>query len=75
MPKSETSEDVHMDEATNKKRVDQLERKFGGYRMQSRLFSYDELKLKPNFQIIKFKDAVYRGLILNADKREGLGVM
>lgn len=43
--------------------------------MISSIFNYDELKTKHNFQIIKFKDAVYRGLILNVDKREGYGVM
>ena len=43
--------------------------------MISRLFDYDELKKQANFQIIKFKDATYRGLIVNTDKRDCLGVM
>lgn len=43
--------------------------------MNSTLFDYEELKLKPDFLILKFKDALYRGQIKNSDQREGLGVM
>jgi hypothetical protein len=29
----------------------------------------------PNFTIINFKDAVYRGIIVEGNRREGVGVM
>lgn len=43
--------------------------------MISNIFNYDELKKQKNFHIIKFKDAIYRGLIINTDKRDGSGIM
>ncbi len=43
--------------------------------MISNLFTYEEVQEKPDFMIIKFKDATYRGQIKDKDLREGLGVM
>eukprot|EP00347_Sterkiella_histriomuscorum_P019256 403342342 len=62
---------------SNTERVAILERKHGGYLMlsQDRLFKYDDLKRQLDFQILKFKDAIYRGQIKNGERREGLGIM
>ena len=43
--------------------------------MISDLFDYQTLKAITNFTIINFKDAVYRGHILEGDRREGVGIM
>lgn len=43
--------------------------------MLSNIFSYSELKKKPDFHILKFKEALYRGQITEQDKREGMGIM
>ncbi|CDW72018.1 UNKNOWN [Stylonychia lemnae] len=60
---------------SNTQRVINLEKKFGGYRMISQLFKYEDLRLMVDFQILKFKDAIFRGQIKNGERREGLGVM
>ena len=43
--------------------------------MVSSIFLYEDIKKLKNFQILRFKDAIYRGQIHNADRREGLGIM
>ena len=43
--------------------------------MLSKVFTYEELQTKADFQIIKFKDALYRGQIRDKDQREGYGIM
>lgn len=48
-----------------------LEKKYGSYKMRSNLFDYEELSLMSNFNIIKYKGAMYRGQISHIDKREG----
>jgi hypothetical protein len=47
--------------STNQDRVAFLENKYGPYNMISNLFTYEEVQEKPDFMIIKFKDATYRG--------------
>ena len=43
--------------------------------MKSDLFDYNKLKSEADFQILKFKDAVYRGQIQDGDRRVGIGIM
>ena len=43
--------------------------------MISDLFNYNNLLQSPNFTIVAFKDAVYRGQIVEGSKREGAGIM
>jgi hypothetical protein len=42
--------------------------------MESKIFDYEQVKQNENFGIKVFKDAIYRGELLNG-KREGLGAM
>jgi len=42
--------------------------------MESTVFNYEELRRSENFGIKMFKDAVYRGELVNG-KRIGMGVM
>ena len=44
------------------------------YTMESNVFDYTELKKSDNFGIKMFKDAIYRGELVNG-KRVGMGVM
>ena len=53
----------------------ELEKKYGTYIMQSSgIMTYEELKSKPNFQILEFENALYRGQIVSG-VREGIGIM
>jgi len=57
-------------------RVAHLEQKHGGYKMVSNgIFTYEELRAMPMFTILVFRDAMYRGQVMEEEKREGAGVM
>ncbi len=56
-------------------RVAQIEKEFGPYVMISDLFDYNALIKNTNFTILPFRDALYRGQLLEGDRREGVGVM
>mmetsp|Transcript_10870 Transcript_10870/g.11003 ORF Transcript_10870/g.11003 Transcript_10870/m.11003 type:complete len:98 (-) Transcript_10870:62-355(-) len=43
--------------------------------MVSQLFTYEDLKQQNNFQIIRYEDAVFRGQMIEEEKREGVGIM
>jgi hypothetical protein len=63
--------DPEVEYGSNTQRVMNLEAKYGSYQMFSNVLNYDELKKLRDFQILKFKDAIYRGQIMNGDRREG----
>ena len=44
------------------------------YRMVTDLFSFEELKVRPNFAIKRYKESLYRGELVEGGMRQGQGI-
>ena len=55
---------------THKHLTEKEEQQYMSYQMITDLFSFDELKTRPNFAIKRYKESLYRGE-LDDGKREG----